>query len=170
MAREQRRVIEAEPRQRGGTHVGQEYVGARDQLERDLARGRLAEVEHDAALAAIVVLEDGIPGQICAQHSREGARGGADSGRLELDHGGAPRPPPTPRPRRPPPGLRPPPRSPPPSRPPSVPASRPPGSPFHTRSGWCGSSDSESSGIALTPSAAQRTLTLPPSRHLSRNP
>jgi hypothetical protein len=81
--------IETDAGQRRGPDVGEEHVGGGEQLHhRRLALVGL-EVEHDAALRAVVELERRVGVQLAAEHLAEDARRVA-RGRLHLDDVGAP--------------------------------------------------------------------------------
>jgi hypothetical protein len=82
--------IETEPRERGGTHVRHEHVGARDQLVCERAPLGVAEVDADRALAAVVHLERRVEGQVAAEHELKQPRGVAETRRLDLHHVRAP--------------------------------------------------------------------------------
>ena len=82
--------VEAESGQCGSAHVGDEYVCAVDHFQRQRAAVLLRQVDHHAALAAIVHFEGWIEGQVAADHLGEAARRIAHAGRLDLHHVRAP--------------------------------------------------------------------------------
>ena len=82
--------LQAEAVERVGTKVGQEHVGGSQELFECGAGIVLAQVEHHAALPA-VVLRKGRVGKVVADAERaEGAPHGIARGRLDLDHIGTP--------------------------------------------------------------------------------
>ena len=89
VAGQQRHVVEAEAGQRRAAHVRDEHVGGIEQVERGGLAVVRPEVEHDAALAAVVELEDRVVRQVVAEHLAELARRVALR-RLDLDDVGAP--------------------------------------------------------------------------------
>jgi hypothetical protein len=72
-----------------GTNVGEEDVGAVDELERDIATGLRPKIEHDALLRSVVELEDRVVRHVATEHPLERSRRVA-GGRLDLDDVGAP--------------------------------------------------------------------------------
>src|SRR6266545_4901364 len=87
--RAQRHGLEAQALERVEPNVGQEGIRAVEQREREVAARRHREVDHDAALRAVVHLEGWIERYVAAEHLRERARG-VTAPRLDLDDVGAP--------------------------------------------------------------------------------
>ena len=90
MTRHGRMGLEAKAVEGVGTQVGEEDVGRGEQAVELTARFGFAQVEHDAALAP-VVLRKGRVGELLADAERsERAAHGVAGGRFDLDHVGAP--------------------------------------------------------------------------------
>ena len=91
MARHRRVRLEAERVERVGAQVGHEDVGRRQQLFEPLPGLRVAEVEHDAALAPVVLCEGRVRGVVVTDAERaERVAHGVARRRLDLDDVGAP--------------------------------------------------------------------------------
>src|SRR4030095_13547662 len=82
---------ETESLQRGGAEAREEDVRLRDELEQQLAPGRLLDVDPDAALAAVVLVhrEVGTAGAAPEALGAQAAHRIALPGVLDLDHVGA---------------------------------------------------------------------------------
>ncbi|EPQ44449.1 hypothetical protein MMSP_0209 [Mycobacterium sp. 012931] len=84
-----RSEVEPQPSQRRRAHVGDENISVGEQFVRKLAAGVGGQVQHDAALAAVVHLERRVHPEIAAQHPAEQPARIAGR-RFYLDHVGTP--------------------------------------------------------------------------------
>ena len=90
MAGDRVRRLQAEPVEGVGAQVGHEDVGACQQLLEPVPSLGIAQVEYDAALAAVVQREGGVGELLSDPQRAEGVAHGVPTRLLDLDHVSAP--------------------------------------------------------------------------------